>query len=92
VLAAVARFCPDDLAAAPPEAIAALAGSLDVPLRAIFEYSVRPQTRREHRPLVREHAGFRAGARAELDTLAGWLTDQALEHDRPSLLLGELVA
>ena len=85
-------FVPDDLAAAPPEAIAALAGSLDVPPRAIFEYSVRPQTRREHRPLVREHAGFRAGARAELDTLAGWLTDQALEHDRPSLLLGELVA
>jgi Domain of unknown function (DUF4158) len=92
VLAAVARFVPDDLAAAPPEAIAALGGSLDVPPRAIFEYSVRPQTRREHRPLVREHAGFRAGGRSQLDPLAGWLTDQALEHDRSSLLLGELVA
>ena len=46
-------FIPEDLAAAPPEAIAALADVLDVPPRAIFDYSVRPQTRREHRPLVR---------------------------------------
>jgi TnpA family transposase len=85
-------FVPDDLTAAPPEVIAALSGVLDVPPRAIFDYSVRPQTRRGHRPLVREHAGFRAGAHAELDALGGWLTEQALEHDRPSLLLGELVA
>jgi hypothetical protein len=53
---------------------------------------VRPQTRREHRPLVRQHAEFRTGGRAELETLAGWLTEQALEHDRPSLLLGEFIA
>jgi Domain of unknown function (DUF4158) len=85
-------FVPDDLTAAPPEVIAALSGVLDVPPRAIFDYSVRPQTRREHRPLVREHAGFRAGAHAELDAVGGWLTEEALEHDRPSLLLGELVA
>jgi len=85
-------FVPDDLTAAPPEAVTALGRVLDVPARAIFDYSVRPQTRREHRPLVREHADFRAGARGELDALAGWLTEQALEHDRPSLLLGELIA
>jgi Domain of unknown function (DUF4158) len=72
--------------------LAALAGALDVSPRMIFDYSVRPQTRREHRPAVREHAGFRAGALAELDALAGWLTERALEHDRPSLLLGELAA
>jgi hypothetical protein len=29
--------------------------------------------------MVREHAGFRPGALAELDALAGWLTEQALE-------------
>jgi hypothetical protein len=85
-------FVPDDLTAAPAEAIAVLGVVLDAPPRAVFDYSVRPQTRREHRPLVREHAGFRAGGRAELETLAGWLTERALEHDRPSLLLGELVA
>lgn len=85
-------FVPRDLTAAPPDAITVLAVVLDVPARVIFEYSVRPQTRREHRPMVREHAGFRAGALAELDALTGWLTEKALEHDRPSLLLGELVA
>src|SRR4051794_26534037 len=63
-------FVPDDLTAAPAEAIAALGAVLDAPPRAIFDYSVRPQTRREHRPLVREHAGFRTGRRAELETLA----------------------
>ena len=47
-------FFPEDLSAASAEAISALADALDVPARAIFEYSVRPQTRWEHRPLVRE--------------------------------------
>jgi len=84
-------FVPDDLTTAPPDAITVPAAALDVSPRVIFEYSVRPQTRREHRPMVREHAGFRPGALAELDALAGWLTEKALEHDRPSLLLGELV-
>src|SRR6188472_2800820 len=51
-------FIPDDLPSARPEAMAALASVLDASPRAIFEYSVRPQTRREHRPLVREHAGL----------------------------------
>jgi len=84
-------FVPDDLTGAPPAAIAALSDVLDIPARVVFDYSVRPQTRREHRPLVREHAGFRS-AGGELEALSGWLTGQALEHDRPSLLLGELVA
>src|SRR5450755_2106675 len=54
-------FVPDDLTTAPPDAITVLAAALDVSPRVIFEYSVRPQTRREHRPMVREHAGFRPG-------------------------------
>ncbi len=45
-------FFPDDLPAAPEEAIKCLADALDVPGWAIFDYSVRPQTRWEHRPLV----------------------------------------
>ena len=45
------------------------------------------QTRREHRPLVREHAGFAPSASGELDALRAWLIEQALEHERPSLLL-----
>jgi hypothetical protein len=53
-------FIPSDLTSAPAEAVSALAAVLDASPRAIFDYSVRPQTRREHRPLVREHARFLA--------------------------------
>jgi TnpA family transposase len=83
-------FVPEDLTAAPEEAISRLATPLDVPARAIFEYSVRPQTRREHRVLVRAHAGFRPGGERELDEVRGWAVQAALEHDRPSLLLTEI--
>lgn len=83
-------FVPSDLTAAPPEAISALAGVLDVPPRAIFDYAVRPQTRREHRPLVREHARFVAAGEQALAPVRDWLVDQAMEHERPSLLFGEL--
>jgi len=51
-------FIPEDLTAAPPEALAALGEALDVPPRAIFEYAVRAPTRVEHRLLVRAHAGW----------------------------------
>jgi hypothetical protein len=83
-------FIPEDLPAAPPEAIMALASLLDLPPRAIFDYSVRPQTRREHRPLVREHAGFTATGDRALEPVRAWLIESALEHERPSLLFGEL--
>ena len=51
-------FVPEELTAAPPEAITAAAETLDVPARAIFEYAVRAQTRGEHRLLVRAMPGF----------------------------------
>ena len=83
-------FIAEDLAAAPPEAITALASLLDVAPRSIFDYSVRPQTRREHRPLVREHAGFAAAGDRPLEPVRVWLIERALEHERPSLLFAEL--
>jgi hypothetical protein len=83
-------FIPEDLTAAPPEAITALVSLLDVPPRSIFDYSVRPQTRREHRPLVREHAGFAAAGERSLEPVRVWLIERALEHERPSLLFAEL--
>jgi TnpA family transposase/methylmalonyl-CoA mutase cobalamin-binding subunit len=83
-------FVPSDLTAAPPDVLAALSAVLDVSPRAIFDYAVRPQTRREHRPLVREHARFVAAGEQALAPVRDWLVDQALEHERPSLLFVEL--
>jgi Domain of unknown function (DUF4158) len=83
-------FIPEDLTAAPPDALAALGEALDVPPRAIFEYAVRAPTRVEHRLLVRAHAGFRAFSDRELDGLRVRLVEEALEHERPSLLLARI--
>ena len=82
-------FVPDELSGAPPEAIAKLAETLDLPARAMFDYSVRAPTRREHRLAVREHAGFVSAGQAELELLRGWLLERALEHERPSLLFSQ---
>ncbi len=83
-------FVPEDLAAAPPDTLAALAETLDVPARAIFDYAVRAQTRGEHRLLVRAYAGFRPFGEREIGALGGRFVDAALEHERSSLLLVRL--
>ena len=83
-------FVPEELAAAPPEVITALAESLDVPARAIFDYAVRAQTRGGHRLLVRAYAGFRPFSERDLELLGGRFVDAGLEHERPSLLLVRL--
>ncbi len=83
-------FVPDDLTVAPPDALSVLAGVLDVSPRAIFDYAVRPQTRREHRPQVRARAGFVAAGELGLEPVREWLLKQAMEHERPSLLFGAL--
>jgi hypothetical protein len=83
-------FVPEDLAAAPSDAITALAETLDVPVRAIFDYAVRAQTRGEHRLLVRAYARFRPFSDGEVGALGGRFVDAGLEHERPSLLLVRL--
>ena len=83
-------FIPEGLTVAPAAAIQSLAATLDVPPRALFDYSVRPQTRREHRPLVRAHADWRTFGEAGQALLGEWLIEVALEHERPTLLLAEL--
>jgi Domain of unknown function (DUF4158)/Tn3 transposase DDE domain len=83
-------FVPEDLPGAPPEALAALGAALDVQPRAIFDYAVRAPTRVEHRMLVRAHAGFRPFTERELDALRVRLIEEALEHERPSLLLARI--
>jgi Domain of unknown function (DUF4158) len=83
-------FIPDDLPSAAEDAIAALAEILDAEPRVNFDYSACPQTRREHRPLGREHAGFRAAGERELEPVGSWLIEQA--STRPLLLLAETPA
>ncbi|MGC9221985.1 MAG: DUF4158 domain-containing protein [Solirubrobacteraceae bacterium] len=80
-------FIPEDLQAAPAETLDALAGTIDLQPRVIFEYAVREPTRVEHRLLVRPHAGFRAFGEKPMAIDISRLVQIALEHGRPSLLL-----
>ncbi len=83
-------FIPDDLPSAHSEALAALAAALDVSTRTIFDYAVRAPTRVEHRLVVRAYAGFRPFTERELDGLRVPFDEEALEHERPSLLLARI--
>ena len=71
---------PEDLAAAPRGAVTALAQTLDVPARGLFDYAVRAQTRGEHRLVVRAYAGFRPFSDRELGALGGRFENAAPEQ------------
>jgi TnpA family transposase len=83
-------FVPDDLSSAPPEAVAFLAQQLTVPPGVFVAYGTRAQTRHDHLQSIQTHLGYRKARRTDLEKLATWLLDRALEHDKP-LLLYELI-
>ena len=79
-------FCPDDLTTAPTEVIEYLAYQLGVGSDDINLYGKRYHTRTDHLQKIQHYLEFRKAGSAELDTLADWLTERALEHDKPTLL------
>ena len=80
-------FAPDDSSTAPPAAVRFIAGQLDLAPDAIQNYGRRLHTRTEHLLQVQAYLGFRKATSADLDALAQWLLERALEHDKPALLL-----
>ncbi len=80
-------FVPAGLVDAPADAIDCLTSQLDVPARAIFDYAVRERTGRDHLALARDRLGFCVAGETEIDRLRSWLVEQALERDKPTLLL-----
>lgn len=79
-------FVPADLDGAPTEAVRSLADQVGADPDDLSRYGRRPKTVREHLVLAVAHAGFRRPTAADLDRLAAWLVERALEHDRPTLL------
>lgn len=79
-------FVPDDLQSAPSVMIEYLAHQLEVDPMALKEYGSRSQTRTDHYLLVMEYLGYRKMSSDDRETLTFWLTERALEHDKPSLL------
>ncbi len=79
-------FVPADLDGAPPEAVRYLADQVGADPDELARYGRRPKTVREHLVLAVDHAQFRRPTATDLDRLAAWLVERALEHDRPTLL------
>ena len=81
-------FVPDDVASAPPVAVARLAERLGLDPGALRGYGKRAQTRTDHLKSAARYLGWKhaaAGSR-EMKELGQFLLDRAMEHDSPTLL------
>lgn len=79
-------FVPEDLRTAPFEATRHLARQLDADPQSLDRYGERAQTRTGHLQSILAHLQYRRATPLDLSLLETWLTQRALEHDRPSLL------
>lgn len=79
-------FCPDDSRHAPSEVVEYLARQLGTTTEELSHYARRAQTRTEHSRQVASYLNFRPADEKDLDALAAWLLERAMEHDKPSLL------
>ena len=80
-------FVPQELAGIPETALRFLCEQTENEPQELLAYGERPQTRSAHFALVREQLDFDSWDEQHAAALAGWLTDRALEHERPSVLM-----
>jgi hypothetical protein len=79
-------FVPEDLTSAPPDAVTFVARQLTVEPGVLARYTGSAHTRMHHRRTIQAYLGYRRTRRADLERLAAWLLERALEHDTPTLL------
>ncbi len=79
-------FIPEDLLNPPPTMVEFVARQLGVDPGVLAEYGARAQTRSDHLQVIQGHLGYRKAGPADLEVLAAWLVERALEHDKPLLL------
>lgn len=79
-------FVPDDVASAPPVAVARLADQLGLDPGVLRTYGRRAKTRTEHVRLVAAYRGWRLPTSLEFKEFDEFLLARALEHDSPTLL------
>jgi TnpA family transposase len=80
-------FVPSSLTEAPEEAKRFLADQIGADPDALKRYGKRPKTKREHQVKAMKHVGFRRATDQDLGRVGDWLTERALEHDRPAVLI-----
>src|SRR5881398_174324 len=79
-------FAPDDLLTAPSSVVKYVARQLGVSPEALKQYGTRPQTRTDHLQEILSYLEFREAGATDLQALAAFLLERALEHDKPVVL------
>jgi TnpA family transposase len=79
-------FCPANLHTASSDMTAFLARQLKVDPSVLQDYGKRRMTRSVHFNAVLTHLGFRRVQIEDHEQIVAWLTERALEHDKPTLL------
>ena len=79
-------FTPDDLLTAPSSVVKYVARQLGVSPEALKQYGTRPQTRTDHLQEILSYLEFREAVAIDLQALAAFLLERALEHDKPMVL------
>jgi len=77
---------PDDVASAPPAAVARLSARLQMPAGELRRYGERKQTRTDHLRRAARYLGWRPAGRLQLKELDEFLLARAMEHDSPTVL------
>lgn len=80
-------FFPQNLLTAPDNIMLYLAEQTDSDVEAIISYGQRADTRQEHQRIIMNYLGFRWFKPSEERILFEWISQRALENDRPSTLL-----
>jgi hypothetical protein len=79
-------FVPADPRRAPPRRRGLCRAPTGRRPAVLAAYGARAQTRQDHLLAVQRHLGSRKVGRDDVHTLADWLLERALEHDKPTLL------
>ena len=79
-------FCPANLNTTSSDVTAFLARQLKVDPSVLQDYGKRRMTRSVHFNAVLHHLGFRRVQIEDHEQIVAWLTERALEHDKPTLL------
>lgn len=80
-------FFPQNLMTAPDNVLQYVAEQINCDVEVIKDYGERSDTRQEHQRAIMTYLGFRWFKSSEEQTLFDWLSQRALENDRPSTLL-----
>lgn len=80
-------FFPNDMDTAPDNMVWYLAEQLECDPESLLNYAQRLRTRQAHQNIIMAYLGFHWFGEDEKATLFQWLSQRALENDRPSTLL-----